>query len=139
MLPPVPPSCHMIAPVFRLIMYTAHVFLDESAGEVTLRLLALARMFRPRLRRFRWRVKDLAQLKYSMPEPWVRQEWEAFLDAYFGLALGPGSGPGLGSGLCPGRCRRWVRGLYRRAIDRKTASIRRHDAKLTLRKQGAPS
>ena len=44
-------------------LYASHVFLDESAGDVSLYLIDLARMFAPRWRKFRWRVKDLAQLK----------------------------------------------------------------------------
>jgi len=63
-------------------LYASHVFLHESAGEVSLYLIDLARMFAPCCRRFRWRVKDLAQLKYSMPPAWVDACWDQFLDAY---------------------------------------------------------
>lgn len=65
-------------------LYTPHVFLEESESGQTLYLIDLARVFRPRWRRFRWRVKDLAQLKYSMPAEWVSGHWERFLDGYFG-------------------------------------------------------
>jgi tRNA A-37 threonylcarbamoyl transferase component Bud32 len=65
-------------------LYASHVFLDTSAGGVALYLIDLARMFRPRWRRFRWRAKDLAQLKYSMPEAWAAAWWERFLRAYLG-------------------------------------------------------
>ncbi len=87
-------------------LYSSHIFLAEGA-EPELYLIDLARMFRPRWRRFRWRVKDLAQLKYSMPEPWVRRCWKDFLRGYLG------------------RGRRLQR--LGRAIDRKVERIRRHD------------
>ena len=62
--------------------YASHVFLDERDGAIALYLIDLARMFKPRWRRFRWRVKDLAQLKYSMPADWVAQCWWEFLSTY---------------------------------------------------------
>ena len=65
-------------------LYASHVFLDESQGDAALYLIDLARMFRPRWRRFRWLVKDLAQLKYSMPDAWNERWWETFLAAYLG-------------------------------------------------------
>ena len=65
-------------------LYASHVFLDESAGRARLYLIDLARMFRPRLRRRRWFVKDLAQLKYSMPAKWVEGHWRPFLAQYLG-------------------------------------------------------
>jgi tRNA A-37 threonylcarbamoyl transferase component Bud32 len=60
-------------------LYTAHVFADEHAGRLDLYLIDLARVFRPRWRRFRWRVKDLAQLHYSLPAEWKRKWWDALL------------------------------------------------------------
>ena len=65
-------------------LYASHVFLAEDAAGVTLHLIDLARMFRLRGRRFRWRVKDLAQLRYSMPPAWVAEHWSSFLHAYLG-------------------------------------------------------
>jgi len=65
-------------------LYSSHVFLDESQGRTRLYLIDLARMFSPRWRRFRWRVKDLAQLKFSMPPRWVEDCWDDFLTAYLG-------------------------------------------------------
>jgi len=88
-------------------LYSSHVFLDERAGGFELYLIDLARMFRPRWRLFRWRVKDLAQLKYSMPPQWVAGFWDAFLSAY------------LGEGDTPRASR------YNRAIDRKVSAMRR--------------
>ncbi len=87
-------------------LYASHVFLYESPGGVSLYLIDLARMFAPRWRLFRWRVKDLAQLKYSMPESWVQSHWDEFLGTYLDSCGGRG-------------------GRYSRAIDRKAASIRR--------------
>lgn len=63
-------------------LYSSHIFLEESADDFTLHLIDLARMFPPRWRRFRWRVKDLAALKYSMPLSWVQPYWQTFLRAY---------------------------------------------------------
>ncbi len=63
-------------------LYASHVFLHEHKGEIELNLIDLARAFRPCCRRFRWRVKDLAQLKYSMPPLWVQRFWERFLRNY---------------------------------------------------------
>lgn len=69
--------------------YTAHIFLDQAAG-ASLHLIDLARMFRPKLRRFRWRVKDLAQLKYSLPPGFVETHWAALIDTYL-WTLGGGA------------------------------------------------
>ena len=88
-------------------LYASHVFLDDSAGRCELYLIDLARMFAPRWRRFRWFVKDLAQLKYSMPAAWVAEYWALFLAEYF-----PGVAPA-------------VRRLFDRAVDRKVVSMRR--------------
>jgi tRNA A-37 threonylcarbamoyl transferase component Bud32 len=87
-------------------LYASHVFLDETPDGPRLYLIDLTRIFRPRWRKFRWRVKDLSQLKYSMPASWVEQYWQAFLDGYLGDELGR-------------------RGRWARAIDRKAASMRR--------------
>ncbi len=67
-------------------LYASHVFLDNSSGGVQLYLIDLARMFAPKCpwRRFRWKVKDLAQLKFSMPKSWVEDCWGQFLVTYLG-------------------------------------------------------
>ena len=91
-------------------LYGCHIFLHEPAGPdgpLELWLIDLARAFRPRWRGFRWRVKDLAQLKHSMPAAWVEAQWDRFMDEY------------LGAGRTPARER------LERAIDRKVATIRR--------------
>lgn len=106
-------------------LYNCHVFLHELPDDYELRLIDLARAFRPRWRRFRWRVKDLAQLKYSMPAEWARAQWQLFLRQYLPEADA--------SAL-----RRWGR-----AIDRKVAFISRHDrsraaARRTARRRDRP-
>ena len=85
--------------------YTSHIFLDEldrllepvvfpephqekaAAAWCALYLIDLARVFRPRWRQWRWRVKDLAQLKFSLPAEWTFEYWPAVMDAY-GQTLG---------------------------------------------------
>ncbi|MDP6544956.1 MAG: lipopolysaccharide kinase InaA family protein [Phycisphaerae bacterium] len=97
-------------------LYASHVFLHDSPDGVSLYLIDLARMFAPRWRAFRWRVKDLAQLKYSMPAVWVQDHWDEFLGAYLDI--------------CGGNAER-----YSRAVDRKAASIRRRAER---KAEGAP-
>ena len=96
-------------------LYASHVFLDVSRGRVELSLIDLARVFRPRWRRFRWRAKDLAQLKYSMPPEWVERCWESFLRKYL-------------SGGDERRLRRWSL-----AIDGKVERMRRRARRKTMR------
>ena len=91
--------------------YASHLFLDEQPGGFQLHLIDLARLFKPRWRRFRWRVKDLAQLKFSMPPEWVRGHWGPFLAEYLGA-----SGPSQAD-------------RYNRAIDRKVAAMRRRSGR----------
>jgi tRNA A-37 threonylcarbamoyl transferase component Bud32 len=96
-------------------LYAGHIFLHESPGGVELYLIDLARMFAPRWRKFRWQVKDLAQLKFSMPSGWVRRHWRDFLRQYLAA--------------------RGERGAarYNRCVHRKAAAIARRHA----RKQAA--
>lgn len=70
--------------------YSPHIFANREDGRTRLYLIDLARVFRPRWRRFRWRVKDLAQLYHSMPREWIAQCWKDFLRQYLG-----GESPGL--------------------------------------------
>ncbi len=95
--------------------YASHVFLDELAGSGELYLIDLARMFRPRLRKRRWFIKDLAQLKYSMPAAWTVGHWPALLAEYLG-------------GAAKGERRMWE-GL----IDMKVESMRRRDQRRSRR------
>jgi len=96
-------------------LYASHVFLHDSPEGLSLYLIDLARMFAPRMRLFRWRVKDLAQLKYSMPEDWVKSCWDEFMGIYLDI--------------CGGRGNR-----YSRAIDRKVASMCRRAKRRDRRK-----
>ncbi|NLX13217.1 MAG: hypothetical protein GXY44_06115 [Phycisphaerales bacterium] len=52
-------------------LYLSHIFMDaagaDEAGEGKFRLIDLQRVFRPRWRRRRWVVKDLAALNFSTP------------------------------------------------------------------------
>jgi tRNA A-37 threonylcarbamoyl transferase component Bud32 len=88
-------------------LYASPVFLDDSQGRADLYLIDLARMFVPRWRRFRWYVKDLAQLKYSMPAAWVADFWQPFLAEYL-AGVGPRGREGVDL-----------------AVGRKVASMRR--------------
>ena len=89
-------------------LYSCHIFLDLADDNLQLYLIDLARMFKPcRWRFFRWRVKDLAQLKYSMPDWWVAEYWDSFTAEYL-------AGEGAN-----------VRDKYNRAVARKVRSIRR--------------
>ena len=99
-------------------LYASHVFLQESPGGAKLHLIDLARAFAPRWRRFRWRVKDLAQLKYSMPADWADIYWDDVLDQYL-ARLG-------------GRRRRLAA-----AVDRKVAAMRRRGRGRRKRRGGA--
>ena len=88
-------------------LYASHIFLDDRGGGVQLHLIDLARMFAPRGRMFRWRVKDLAQIKSSMPGEWAERYWGGFLAAYLARCGG-------------GEVHR-----YNRAVGRKAARILR--------------
>jgi tRNA A-37 threonylcarbamoyl transferase component Bud32 len=97
-------------------LYASHVFLTEGPDGQALHLIDMARMLYPRVRPFRWRVKDLAALKYSMPAVWVDGWWAAFLAAYLGDVSAR------------------VRQRWERAIGRKAARITRHDRRRASRK-----
>ncbi|HNX27075.1 MAG TPA: lipopolysaccharide kinase InaA family protein [Phycisphaerae bacterium] len=88
-------------------LYASHIFMHEHDGLLELNLIDMARVFRPVRRKFRWRVKDLAQLKYSMPAFWVEKYFNRFLEAYLGTSV-------------PKVMKRW-----QRAIDRRVASMAR--------------
>ena len=90
-------------------LYASHIFLDQREDDFELHLIDLARMFSPRCRMFRWRVKDLAQLRYSMPAGWVQQHWKSFMRTYLGETADREFG------------------RFNRAVMRKEARIRRRD------------
>jgi heptose I phosphotransferase len=101
-------------------LYLSHIFFDEAAApEEALRLIDLQRVIRPRWRRGRWVVKDLASLNYSTPFDLVttadRLRW---LCRY------------LNVDRFDGRARRLVR-----RIMTKTARIARHDRQRRARWQ----
>ncbi len=96
-------------------LYASHIFLHEHDGRVHVNLIDLARVFQPRWRAFRWRVKDLAQLKYSMPWLWVERYWDSFLQSY--LQSQSQAQPGLWS----------------RAIDAKVVRMQRRQQRLAQR------
>jgi heptose I phosphotransferase len=100
-------------------LYASHVFLEEAPGGPRLHLIDLARCFSPRWRKFRWQVKDLAALKYSMPPAWVQRYWQEFLNAYL---LGP-----------PDKMDAGLPGRFNRAIDRKVAWMRRRQRRKAQR------
>jgi len=91
--------------------YAAHLFVHRGAGGLDLHLIDLARVFRPRWRRFRWCVKDLAQLYYSMPQDWIAQCWAEFLRRYLQ------------------QDGQRDQGRWRRAIERKALSMRKRNGK----------
>ncbi|MFQ5490181.1 MAG: lipopolysaccharide kinase InaA family protein [Phycisphaerae bacterium] len=94
-------------------LYLCHVFVEWQDAEPSFRLIDLARMFRPRFRGRRWRVKDLAALNYSTPASVATpSDRLRFLKRY--LAIGKLDPAG--------------RRLARR-IAVKTARIARHDAR----------
>lgn len=102
--------------------YLCHIFARrEDDGTWQLRVLDLQRVDRRRWLRHRWLVKDLAALNYSAPRGVVTAGDRArFLKAY----------------LDDARALREHRALVR-AIVRKTARIRRHDARLKRNRERA--
>jgi tRNA A-37 threonylcarbamoyl transferase component Bud32 len=72
--------------------YTAHIFCDvcDPTGPAAktpdrrfnLYLIDMARVFRPRWRKWRWRAKDLAGLKQSLDSAWVHRHWSGVIAAY---------------------------------------------------------
>jgi tRNA A-37 threonylcarbamoyl transferase component Bud32 len=97
-------------------LYASHIFLHDHEGRMKLYLIDLARAFRPRWRMFRWRVKDLAQLKFSMPWVWVKLFWKRFLEGY----------------LQP-REEEWIE-KWEQAIDAKVTSMARQQQRRAVRR-----
>lgn len=102
-------------------LYVSHIFLRDPASETPrFTFIDLQRVFRPRWRRTRWIVKDLAALNYSVEGLVSRTDrlrfWRAYADA-------------------AGRPRR-PRLLLAR-IDSKTDRVRRHDARRRAAAGGA--
>ena len=98
-------------------LYASHIFLHDHDGNIELFLIDVARVFRPKRRTFRWRVKDLAQLKYSMPWLWVNQYWKYFMDEYLAPDI-------EGQRQC-----------WEIAIDKKVASMQKHAIRKAVKSQ----
>ena len=66
-------------------LYLSHIFLSVGAdGVERLCLIDLQRVFKPRVLRWRWQLKDLAALYYSAREHCSRAEQLRFARAYLG-------------------------------------------------------
>jgi|GEM_PF-116143 len=64
-------------------LYLSHIFLSkDNSGQERLNLIDLQRVFKPSIRRYRWRVKDLAQLYYSAREYFTNTDVMRFLHEY---------------------------------------------------------
>ena len=95
-------------------LYLSHIFYDERDAEAPFRLIDVARVMRPRWRRRRWVVKDLAALDYSTPpHAATTADRLRFLKVYLGVD----------------RLRPADRRLARQVVA-KTRRIARHDARL---------
>ena len=92
-------------------LYASHIFLDETPKGPKLHLIDVARVFKPGWRKWRWQVKDLAQIRYSMPDEWGRGPWRDFLSQYLHLRFARGCGR-----------RMW---LWSGCIERRAARMRR--------------
>ena len=67
-------------------LYLCHLFVAEMVLGWRLSLIDLQRVFRPRWRGERWRIKDLAQLNYSAAAEWVSRSMRMrFARSYFGV------------------------------------------------------
>jgi hypothetical protein len=113
-------ACRVVAPVVRRLhdaglvfrdLYWNHLFAHSIAGGDEPVFVDVERVFRPRWRRRRWIVKDLAGLSASLPVAAPPRALLRFLRSY------------LGDGR-PGRAAR--RGLAR-DVARKAARIRAHE------------
>jgi hypothetical protein len=94
-------------------LYLSHIFIETTDEKMVLRLIDLARVFRPRWRRRRWMVKELASLNYSTPaSSATATDRLRFLKTYLGR----------------NRLSRTDRRLIREVAG-KSARIARHDAR----------
>jgi hypothetical protein len=97
--------------------YLSHVFVDAAdLDQPRFCLIDLQRVFTPRWRKRRWRVKDLAQLNYSAPAgPVTRADRWRFLRSYV-------------PGASREERRRWAE-----STEHKTQQIAGHDARRRAR------
>jgi heptosyltransferase-2 len=94
-------------------LYLSHIFLSkDNKGQERLNLIDLQRVFKPALRRYRWRVKDLAQLYYSARDYFTNTDLIRFLHGYLDCR----------------KLRTYDKQLAR-AVWRKALRIARHDRK----------
>jgi len=97
--------------------YLCHIFISKTEGKIQLTLIDLARVFRPRWRPERWRIKDLAQLNYSARvKTFSRTARMRFAHEYFRCA----------------KLSNVQKNLLRKII-KKTESISQHDRKTKTR------
>ena len=96
---------------FHRDFYLCHIFISEAGGNSQFALVDLARVFRPRWRIERWRIKDLAQLNYSAsPKDFSRPMRLRFAHDYFGIE----------------RLTAWDKKVIRKIL-KKTEVMARHD------------
>jgi hypothetical protein len=88
-------------------LYWNHVFAVDPFGDSSPTFLDVERVFRPRWRRRRWVVKDLAGLQASAPTDVPLRLRLRFLRAYLGEPIA-------------------FHRTFAAAIDRKAARVRRH-------------
>ncbi|MHC4064300.1 MAG: lipopolysaccharide kinase InaA family protein [Planctomycetota bacterium] len=94
-------------------LYLSHIFVDTRGGQPRFCLIDLTRVIKPRWRRGRWIVKELASLDYSTPpRAATTTDRLRFLKAYLGVR----------------RLGRAERRLVRRVFG-KTRRIARHEAR----------
>jgi len=63
-------------------LYADHIFVADRDDRIELYLIDLARVFRPSWRRWRWRIKDLAALKFSLGREWTNAHWARLVFTY---------------------------------------------------------
>lgn len=100
-------------------LYGCHIFAQHLETDPTFHLIDLARVFRPRRLASRWRIKDLAQLYYSLPKRrWAKPYWPLFLRTYLPQA-----------GFCK-------RAIWNGCITLKACTIQRHAKRKKRRAAG---
>lgn len=99
-------------------LYLAHIFIhDDGSGEPAFRLIDLQRVFRPRGRRRRWIVKDLAALAFSTPAQVGTTTRLRFLCRY--VRAYPGAGTARDLGRRVGAKVSWMRRRAERVAARR--------------------